>query len=1028
MAIATQAQTASLKIKEAERIRTGALQEAAYLKAKLLSMSSAQQDPNALARIEMERAADLEKRLTSALNELESLESQYTKIQGTLEQERASRLSAEERSNGSALLAEQAQSAHTRALSELSGLHTRAAKAESESREYAAQLAEVQAGFSGHQSQSSGLLQKVSSLKQQVEQHEKALERTQMAYSAANERAIRAETQAEGASSKVEKLESLRFQLSSDVGRYKGEAERLQSKVEELETRCQVSKDEVVTLRKLVEDGLSAFNPRGNQRSAERKHDSMAILSTVSRVSELEHELSSLKRLHAASQEHTSKSASELADNMIELSRLEQSSMQARAETISVQKMLSLERETSSELRSELSRTEAELESKIKELEAHEVQLGLLKDVMQDKGIIAEDVVNHARARGTGAYAATLEEKLREAEERIQSLEQDLVDSRDYHTQQLHTFEAQRQATIQHSEKTRMLLRKLKDDLAVTMREKDEVEQELNQLQQEHAHCNEKALAFTNSQKGQKAQDDERVQMLQLHWDEERRELTRQTNEVQNRLMEAEMHAAELSQKVISITERLEEVEGLNESMSEELESMQDQAESIKVKATQQEAQLKADVERLVGEIHQIQEKLQSKQQELEEAIEMNEQLETQLNRALQAQAAATAATANSSGMSQETQRKLEQQHQDLELRLKKAQETIQVLEGDNSVLEARLSDSEKKVALLLEDMQSNISNPNSPFNSTNLGNNLASVLSTQQQHQQQQQVGTPISVASPVTSAYRLAAGSVTKNHSSVSDSPAGATSSSPLMRKTPIANQGYMSYDHDYEDSTLNQKLQQHPQQQQLHADEDSDDDVRYGHASYNHYGNINSKIQQHQGQHETSSRRDSVDSITRELELLKVPWNSTKPATSLRGLGGGGAISAISSLSASPSSSLPPPPQHQPPQRQSPVSPLSQSNHQNQQSYSYGAGHSQDIHNNSQYYGYGEDEDDSSDGDNEEEYLNHLRQQQQQQHEKQHQKQQKQQQSPPHDTHTFNDRSPSRLKEYEQMIDEIENARMH
>lgn len=1025
MAIATQAQSASLKIKEAERIRTGALQEAAYLKAKLLSMSNAQQDPDALARVEMERAADLEKRLTSALNELEALESQYTKVQETLEQERASRLSAEERSNGSALLAEQAQSAHTRALSELSSLHTRAAKAESESREYAAQLAEVQAGFSGHQSQSSGLLQKVTSLKQQVEQHEKALERTQMAYSAANERAIRAETQSEVASSKVEKLESLRFQLSSDVGRYKGEAERLQSKVEELETRCQVSKDEVVTLRKLVEDGLGAFNPRGNQRSAERKHDSIAILSTVSRVSELEHELGSLKRLHAASQESASKSASELAENMMELSRLEQSSMQARAETISLQKMLSQEREASSELRSELTRIEAELESKIKELEAHEVQLGLLKDVMQEKGIIAEDVVNHARARGTGEYAATLEEKVREAEERIESLEQDLVDSRDYHTQQLQTFEAQRQATIQHSEKTGMLLRKLKDDLAATMREKDEVEQELNQLQQEHSQCHEKALAFSNSQKGQKAQDDERVQMLQMHWDEERRELTRQTNDAQNRLMEAEMHAAELSQKVISITERLEEVEGLNESMSEELESMQDQAEAIKVKATQQEAQLKADVERLVSEIHQIQEKLHSKQQELEEAVEMNEQLETQLDRALQAQAAAAAASTNNSGMSQEAQRKLEQQRQDLEQRLKKAQETIQVLEGDNSVLEARLSDSEKKVALLLEDMQSNVSNPNSPFNSTNLTNNLASVLSAQQQKQQQ---GTPVSVVSPVTSAYRLAAGSVTKNHSSVSSSPANAPSSSPL-RKTPTANQGYMSYDQDYEDSTLNQQQQHH--HQQLHADEDSDDDVQYGHASYNHYGNMSSKgqQQQQQGQKETSSRRDSVDSITRELELLKVPWNSTKPATSLRGLGGGGAASVVSSLSASPSSSLPPPPQQQPPQRlQSPVTPLSQSHQPQQQSYSYGAGtggHSQDIHSNNQYYGYGEEEDDSSDGDNEEEYLSHLRQQQQQQ--QQHQQHQKQQQ-PPHDTHSFNDRSPSRLKEYEQMIDEIENARMH
>ncbi|KAI7818402.1 hypothetical protein BC939DRAFT_415089, partial [Gamsiella multidivaricata] len=241
MSIATQAQAASSKIKEAERVRTGALQEAAYLKAKLSSMSNAQQDPNALARVEMERAADLEKRLTSALNELEALDTQYTKAQEHLEQEKMSRIAADERSQGSALLADQSQAAHTRALAELASLHNRATKAEAEVRD------------------------------------------------------------------------------------------------------------------------------------------------TVSRVSELEHELGSLKKLHALSQESASKSATELAEAMIEISRLEQFSMQARAETISLQRMLSQERESAAEVKNGLSRTEQELEAKIKELEDHEVQLGLLKDVMREK-------------------------------------------------------------------------------------------------------------------------------------------------------------------------------------------------------------------------------------------------------------------------------------------------------------------------------------------------------------------------------------------------------------------------------------------------------------------------------------------------------------------------------------------------------------------------------------------------------------------------------------------------------------------
>ncbi|KAF9132303.1 Negative regulator of mitotic exit [Mortierella sp. 14UC] len=294
MSIATQAQTASFKIKEAERVRTGALQEAAYLKAKLSALSNAHQDPDTLAKVEMERAADLEKRLTLALAELEMVESQYAKTQESLQQEKMTRYAAEERSNGSTILAEQAQAAHTRALTELASLHSRAAAAEAESREFAAQLAESQAGFSGHQSQSSGLLDKIADLKQQVEEHRTALHRTQMAYAAANERAVRAETICDDSSEKLERLESLRSEMASELMRSKNEAERLQHKVEELEGRWQISKDEVVTLRKLVEDGLGAFHPRGTPpQSPERKHDSIAILSTVSKVSELEHELTS---------------------------------------------------------------------------------------------------------------------------------------------------------------------------------------------------------------------------------------------------------------------------------------------------------------------------------------------------------------------------------------------------------------------------------------------------------------------------------------------------------------------------------------------------------------------------------------------------------------------------------------------------------------------------------------------------------------------------------------------------------------
>lgn len=958
MSIATQAQAASLKIKEAERIRTGALQEAAYLKAKLSSMNNANQDPNALARVETERAMDLEKRLTLALSEMESIESQFTKAQESLQQEKLARFSAEERSNGASLLAEQAQAAHTRALAELSTLHGRATKAEEEVREYATQLAESQAGFSGHQSQSTGLLQKVTDLKQQIEERETALERVQRAYTAANDRAMRAETLCDESSGKLGKLESQRAELSSELNRYKGETERLQSKVEELDSRWQISKDEVITLRKLVEDGLGAFNPRGKPpQSSERKHDSIVILNTVSKVSELEHELSSLKVLHKNTQASASKSASELADAMIEISRLEQSSMKAQTDSISLQRQMAEERKVNGELRSELGKVEKDFENKIKELENNEVQLGLLTDVMREKGILADDAMGQVGGRSSGDPST--EAKARRAEERARSLEQELEETREHFTEQMESFEAQRQATVQHAEKANILLRKLK-------KEKEDMELNLKQLQETHSRCG--ADSNNGNSPLSKRQGDERIQMLQQHWDDERRDL-------ENRLAQSETHTGELSQTVKSLTERIEEVQTLNEAVSEQLESTQEQAEKFRVKSNTQEMQLKSDIERLVNEVHQAQAQVHSKQRELESVFASNEQLRTQGGGA-------------SSG------------HAELEQRLKTAQDTIRTLE-------MKLQDSEKKVALLLDDMQNSSLDAHSPLNSSNL-----SGVHQQLNQQMGRNMGQPSS----------------TSPH----QGPSARSGTSPRMPGRNGARSG---------GSSTSPGMQPQHRNSPSPGNQYVNDEDMYGYNSSSG-GNQHLNGVADDG---AGSYRDSMDSITRELEMLKVPWNksSGSPAPGSSAEGGRKSSSPLQNAAY--------------PQQQ-------QSSQQQQQQPQYGGGNR---------YMYNEDDNDEDEGGN---YLAQLRsnsspqqqpsrQQQQQQQQQQYgnnngagnrhvynddddeeegvsylahlrprtspQQQQQQQQRDPRngntmDTHSFNDRSPSRLKEYEQMIDEIENAR--
>ncbi|KAF8951566.1 Negative regulator of mitotic exit [Haplosporangium bisporale] len=128
--IVQQAQSASNKLREAERVRTAALQEAAYLKAKVSALQSG--EVSALASTETARAVDLEKRLTTTLAMMDKLQSQLSQHESVLERERHARELAQDREREASERAEELQVTHSRSLSEVASLHDRASVAEAD--------------------------------------------------------------------------------------------------------------------------------------------------------------------------------------------------------------------------------------------------------------------------------------------------------------------------------------------------------------------------------------------------------------------------------------------------------------------------------------------------------------------------------------------------------------------------------------------------------------------------------------------------------------------------------------------------------------------------------------------------------------------------------------------------------------------------------------------------------------------------------------------------------------------------------
>ncbi|KAI8375222.1 hypothetical protein BD560DRAFT_393085 [Blakeslea trispora] len=139
--IAKQIEPIAKRIEQAEVIRTIALEEAAYYKARYVSLKA--NDTKALDLLESERSRMLEKKLLDAFEEKQMNYYTLEKLQLESKYAKSARLLAEERAREAQRQSEEAQEAHQKLLEELSQLYERIVKAEKKGREDSIKIANL---------------------------------------------------------------------------------------------------------------------------------------------------------------------------------------------------------------------------------------------------------------------------------------------------------------------------------------------------------------------------------------------------------------------------------------------------------------------------------------------------------------------------------------------------------------------------------------------------------------------------------------------------------------------------------------------------------------------------------------------------------------------------------------------------------------------------------------------------------------------------------------------------------------------
>ncbi|RUS29261.1 hypothetical protein BC938DRAFT_480868 [Jimgerdemannia flammicorona] len=736
--IAQQAQNASQKISQAERMRTAALQEAAYFKSKYTAIKSGQTGD--LAKIETARAQELEKRLAATLLETDGLQNRLGQIQKQAHHDHLARQSAEDRAKEAHLRAEEAQQAHARALDELASLHVRATAAESQLREHTSRLSEVTAKLNNNKTDQGDLQDEIETLRQQISQYERTMEKANATLRNATARSEDAERLWTQARSEISSLEQQAASLRSELELKSKDYSRVQQRANEMERMWKNAREEADSVKDMMQEGvveLLNVKKKGKlskSRDIQGDNDEDDDERHNTKVHELEQQLESLRVMNKETQALADRASSSLSDAMIKISQLEASGMKARGEVATLKQRLSEAVDEVAKMKTTLSEKEVLLAEKMRELEDTEVRVGMMREAMIKKGFkIDENAIAPLktdsaakireleiqlselaqaekeagyRARAAEAKIVSLEaelekvgtdstvyteeaalltktarEELEEAKQRTDLAEKRLAEVTQGHQEKIQQLESDNQAATHYVKGTESMLKKVKSDLAESRAKVESMEEQLDTLRLKNSELIVK-LAELDGDAGQNAKAAAQLEEERRNWVEERTLLESQIAELQEKLAHLENKALDSSSRVDELMEELMKLRSDRDALDQEIKYTQARHAEIKKETSIHQRKLTQDIQRL-------QKSLEDRNGELEETILLNEQLNKQLN---------TISRNRSEGVDSADAQRWKDQQALLESELRQYTETVRRLENENKVLE-------NKISLLLEQL-----------------------------------------------------------------------------------------------------------------------------------------------------------------------------------------------------------------------------------------------------------------------------------------------------------------------------------
>ncbi|OJA16234.1 hypothetical protein AZE42_00038 [Rhizopogon vesiculosus] len=383
--LANQAREASERIADAERMKSAAIQEAAYYRAKLTAHEASA--PSDASRMERERISDLERHLATLLAEQTAYRKKVDELSDSLALQTTLLEQAEAQSSDASKRADNLEEKHDHVVREHTELRDRYVDVEAALRDHADRLLGQTSMFEQKEAEMAQVKRQAEELTQLRDQHIRALDQARTALEAVSTRSEEVDVAHQRARDQIGQLEADIAELRGDLETRTSEVEQTRLRLAEVENAWAKSREEADAFRAFTTGSLGELVDSHRDLKAD---EDRFTRGHVERVEAMEAEATSLRKMLKEATQRLEEVQGDLSEERRRVRQTESEQTFLRSQIVGLRAQLSSSALEQGRLRKDFAEKENELRGALKETSDANVRLAMLRNYLSENGIITD--------------------------------------------------------------------------------------------------------------------------------------------------------------------------------------------------------------------------------------------------------------------------------------------------------------------------------------------------------------------------------------------------------------------------------------------------------------------------------------------------------------------------------------------------------------------------------------------------------------------------------------------------------------